>query len=337
MRGRFLYITLVLGIVALVGISAFLTSRMLDYSVPDPATRKIPKVPGKHNTGQPTVLDDTYVLLDGPEEPPTPVKLPADAAKIMPVPVSPSAKQNTTQYPAAPKDAEGIGRVSLLIGTATASTVDLKTRTLDGKSWILLNDTIETGTKSKLTIELNDGTTLSQGASCKMVIDEFLYKPEHPAEAGFAMRLIKGTCRMVTGFVTKINPDRFEVRTRMATIGIRGCDTAVSTSPVRDDIYIIGLSKKESVTIDAASNGAPIRAIQSGDSILTDKKLLTTVNISEPQTVVSILSGKGIEQRRMTRKDFRNVIDMTSTLPSAGFTIHQSADEAVIQLQEPKE
>jgi hypothetical protein len=331
MRGKFLYIVLVLGIVVLVGISALLTSRMLDYSIPDPTARKVPQIPLRQ-TPMPQAVDSTYVRLDDPAPP----KAPPGAAEVMPVPI-PGTAQKGKQYPPAPRNAKGIGRVTLLIGEASVTSKAKKWRKLDGDSWISLDDTVQTGPESKLTIELNDGTVLAQGENCTMIIDEFIYKPDTPAEAGFAMRLVKGTCRMVTGFVTKINPERFEVRTRMATIGIRGCDTAITTSPERDDIYVIGLSANESVSVEAASNGTLLRNVQTGEHLLADKKLVTVVDIDKPQTMLSILLGKGIEQRRMTRKDFRNIIDMTSTLPTAGFSIHQSANEAIIQLQDTEE
>ena len=54
---------------------------------------------------------------------------------------------------------------------------------------------------------------------------------------------------MVTGKITKLNPEKFEVRTKMATIGIRGCDLGFRVEEKKENIYVIALHEDEGVKI----------------------------------------------------------------------------------------
>jgi len=144
--------------------------------------------------------------------------------------------------------AKSIGSIVALTGQATITGVDGEFRMLKLKSPVFLNDKITTGKGSKVQIMFDDDSVLSQGEASEMTIDNYVYSPEKK-NSNCSLKLAKGVFRVITGKITELNPDRFKVRTRMATIGIRGCELGFSLRRDKEDIYILELPKGKSIVI----------------------------------------------------------------------------------------
>lgn len=86
------------------------------------------------------------------------------------------------------------------------------------------NDRVITKSGSKVRVQFVDGTTLDQGENGDMQIDRYAFDRAKASASESHMTLTRGTFRVNTGQLTKVNPDGFKVQTRMATIGIRGSD-----------------------------------------------------------------------------------------------------------------
>lgn len=82
-------------------------------------------------------------------------------------------------------------------------------------------DRVRTGPASIAELRLRDGTLLTVGKDSEFVIRDFRIYRDQPNVALFD--LVQGAFRSVTGFITQ-RPHRYEVRTRVATIGVRGTD-----------------------------------------------------------------------------------------------------------------
>lgn len=130
-----------------------------------------------------------------------------------------------------------VGIIVALEGNASITDSNSVQRVAAVQGSIQLNDRITTGTGAKLQLELLDGTLLSIGESSEMLIDEYTLSPQDPSESRGSLRLVKGLFRLVTGKITKLNPDKYRVRTRVATIGIRGCDTGYDVTD--DDVNVM--------------------------------------------------------------------------------------------------
>ncbi len=81
-------------------------------------------------------------------------------------------------------------------------------------------DTIVTNGKAKVQIIFKDETLVTVGKNSKFSIDEYLFEENQESVAKFA--ILKGAMRTITGRIGKIAPDRFSVKAKTATIGIRG-------------------------------------------------------------------------------------------------------------------
>lgn len=121
------------------------------------------------------------------------------------------------------KEHQLIGRVIQIQGNVFARYNNVE-RQLQLKSPVFLNDRIFTKERARVQILLNDDSIISQGEKGELVLDEYTYKPKERDKTSCSLRLIKGFFRIITGKITDLSPDRFTVRSNMATIGIRGCD-----------------------------------------------------------------------------------------------------------------
>ena len=80
-------------------------------------------------------------------------------------------------------------------------------------------DIVTTQDKAKAQIIFEDKTVITIGKSSVFKIEEYLYDEKNPE---LSFNVSKGAFRAITGKIGKIAPDRFKLKTKTATIGIRG-------------------------------------------------------------------------------------------------------------------
>ncbi|BBD06937.1 FecR domain-containing protein [Desulfovibrio ferrophilus] len=114
-----------------------------------------------------------------------------------------------------------IGEVIALNGNVRGLS-DGEERILTKGSPIHQGETITTAQSSSVQIELTDESILAQGENASQTIDSFIYDPANASASNMLINMAQGTFRMVTGQVGKANPEGIEVKTPLATIGIRG-------------------------------------------------------------------------------------------------------------------
>lgn len=89
------------------------------------------------------------------------------------------------------------------------------------------NDIITTKSNSKLQIIFNDNTIVTVGKSSKFNINDYIFDEKTPQNSKTDFQLLKGTFRVITGKIGKINRDKFKLKVKSATIGIRGTNFIV--------------------------------------------------------------------------------------------------------------
>lgn len=235
--------------------------------------------------------------------------------------------------PAVKKADSAIGEISFTGGKVSAVSATGVERSLMIKSAIYLNDKIVCGPGGKLEIIFSDKSVMSLGENSEIVIDEYIYAPDRKKDISFGMRFIKGACRIVTGAITKLNPERFKVHTRMATVGIRGCDIGIAGEDQKNDIYVLGLGKDETVGVETTSNGKPVMDMATGRSLDIDAATRKFVNVDRPGTVVAIVEGQGFQQRVATPAELDMFLNVTSHMPAARYDPVFSSDWSTIQLR----
>lgn len=92
---------------------------------------------------------------------------------------------------------------------------------------VFQDETVATGERSNTQLLFRDETTLTIGPSSAVVLDRFVYNPAGTADR-FAVELGRGALRFVSGSSRSQN---YEIRTQIATIGVRGTIIDVFARP----------------------------------------------------------------------------------------------------------
>lgn len=196
--------------------------------------------------------------------------------------------------------ADPVGSIVALSGTATATATAGKPRQLALKSAVYLGDRIATRAGSKLQIMFNDDSVISQGENSEITIDEYMFSAGDRAKVNCCVRIIKGLFRMVTGKITDINPERFRVKTRTATIGIRGCDLGFKVVGDVEDVYILYLPEGKTIVVDK-------------DAAEDWQTPSESLRIVEDQITISISDEFGLVQRQMSADEAGQFFEMMSS------------------------
>lgn len=149
--------------------------------------------------------------------------------------------------------ADPAGHVARLKGEVTAQGAGAA-RSLAKGTAVYEGDTIRTGTSSRLELAMIDGTKVTLGDNSTLTIDAYLYAPKTKQGNG-VLTLAGGVFRAVTGGLAKLRGQPFEVKTPIATIGIRGTDF---WGEQRADKLLIALLGGKAVFVENAAGRVEI-------------------------------------------------------------------------------
>ncbi|MFW3425743.1 FecR family protein [Aliarcobacter butzleri] len=115
-----------------------------------------------------------------------------------------------------------IGTVSLVEGKAT---ILRNGQTLGANigDEIENKDVISTQVNSKIKITFIDNTIVTIGKESSLNIEEYIFNTS-TKEAKTELNVLKGAFHTITGEIGKVNPDKFKLKTKSASIGIRGTE-----------------------------------------------------------------------------------------------------------------
>lgn len=115
--------------------------------------------------------------------------------------------------------AESIARADIVRGSVSATSIDAPSRALSVGSELFRGDRVVTGRDSAAQITFDDGTRLALGENSELIVSRYNAARDNPA---FALRVLRGVFRIVTGAIAGIRPRATTVEIPVATIGIRG-------------------------------------------------------------------------------------------------------------------
>jgi len=93
-------------------------------------------------------------------------------------------------------------------------------------------DRLSTGPQGAATLTLKDGTVLTMGPGTVMDLSQFQFDAT-TQQGNFLLDLLRGSVRVVTGLLAKVNPELFKVQTPTSVVGVRGTDFIVETQDAR--------------------------------------------------------------------------------------------------------
>ena len=116
-----------------------------------------------------------------------------------------------------------IGKITLLEGEAFVKRGE-ETLRLNLSDQISNNDFIETKTNSKVKITFIDNTIITIGKESSLKIEDYFFDSNNKNSAKSELSVSKGAFHAITGQIGKVNPEKFKLKTKNATIGIRGTE-----------------------------------------------------------------------------------------------------------------
>lgn len=99
----------------------------------------------------------------------------------------------------------------------------------DGKSFsakvgdsLLVKDIVTTGNNAKSRMIFNDKTSISLGKNSHFKVENYKYDEKNAKTNRALFKVNKGIFRTITGKISKFDKRKFKLKTKTATIGIRG-------------------------------------------------------------------------------------------------------------------
>jgi hypothetical protein len=125
---------------------------------------------------------------------------------------------------AAPPEAfADVGRIVFSVGDVVGVDSDGKQRRLGRGSKLSAGDTVRTQ-RGRAQIRFTDGGYTSLQPHTEFRIDDFHYDAKRVEESVGFFSLLKGGLRTITGIIGKIRKKAYQLRTPVATVGIRGTE-----------------------------------------------------------------------------------------------------------------
>lgn len=119
-------------------------------------------------------------------------------------------------------DDEVVGKVTEISGSAVAMQ-DATPRALKKGADIHIGDVLSTARDSRLQIKMSDEAEFALGERSVFVVQEYFLKQDGK-EGNAVVRLMSGAVKAVSGKIAQLETHPFQMRTEVATIGVRGTE-----------------------------------------------------------------------------------------------------------------
>ncbi|HED32941.1 MAG TPA: hypothetical protein ENJ08_01805 [Gammaproteobacteria bacterium] len=122
------------------------------------------------------------------------------------------------------KAAVAVGSVIKKQGKVFAISSEAKSRNLNVGSEVFVGDRIYSGVKGFVRMSMIDEAKIDLRCNSEMLIEEYKLKQ---GDNRSVIHLIKGSVKKITGSIGKMAEDLYEMRTPLATVGVRGTEYAI--------------------------------------------------------------------------------------------------------------
>lgn len=183
-------------------------------------------------------------------------------------------------------DPPPIARVASVQGEVTAASPTTKNlRRLQEGSGVWPGEVVSTADNAWIGLVFNDDsrTVLRKGSEFR--VGDYRFIEAEPQSDHFAVDLLRGALRAISGRLGKRNPQRIEYNTVTATIGIRGTGF---------DVWCLPLGSASSATAVAACNESLLVAVRDGRIVARNTQGEAEAGIGEAVYVASPQSKPGL-------------------------------------------
>mgnify|MGYP001176222460 CR=1 FL=1 len=194
-----------------------------------------------------------------------------------------------------------VGIVGAISGTVKTETRELKTG-----DKIYLNETILAGAGSGTQILLLDQSTFTIGEDSEVVMDTFIYDPA-TNDGKIVASVKQGSLKVISGLISKKNPDSLTVEVPEGTLGSRGTEFQTIVSSGRTDTLLIGPGKNNTLGMRPGS-------------VLVGNNFGSTL-LDNPYSITSMTKGKAPGQaKKITKNQLKKFNKKMKALRVAKYT-----------------
>ena len=171
--------------------------------------------------------------------------------------------------------AEKVNIEKQLIGIIGAISGNVKTETRELKTGdkIYLNETILAGADSGTQILLLDQSTFTIGSDSEVVMDTFIYDQD-TNDGKIIAEVKQGSLKVISGLISKKNPDSLTVKVPEGTLGSRGTEFQTMVSKKQTSTLLIGPGKNNTLGLRP---GAVLVGNKLGSTLLNNPYSITTM------------------------------------------------------------
>ena len=171
---------------------------------------------------------------------------------------------------------------------AVSGTVKTETRELKAGDKIYLNETIYAGVGAGTQILLLDQSTFTVGEDSEVVMDTFVFDPK-TNDGKIVASVKQGSLKVISGLISKKNPDSLTVKVPEGTLGSRGTEFQTIVSKGKTDTLLIGPGKNNTLGMRPGA-------------VLVGNKLGSTL-LDNPYSMTSMTKGKAPGQAKKITKN----------------------------------
>ncbi len=142
-----------------------------------------------------------------------------------------------------------IGKVVLSSGGGFLETSKGLTPLAQGNA-VYRNSVIVTKETGHVEVKFEDGTVLSQGVNGRLAIDKYVFDQHGANPSSLLFNMGQGAFRVISGKIAEQNPENFNVKTPLATIGIRGTDFTIEAGPHGEMILVGTISDTHILVVE---------------------------------------------------------------------------------------
>lgn len=162
-------------------------------------------------------------------------------------------------------------------------------------------DLISTQTNSKVKITLMDNTIVTIGKESVLNIEEYVFDEAKADNSVTELNFVKGAFHTITGQIGKINPSKFKLKTKSASIGIRGteiysddrviaCTSGTIDVVIADKVFVV----PSGYYIDI--NNEPLEVKFLDEKVLEKVKDRLIISNDSDKETITILPNQSIQE-----------------------------------------
>ena len=165
---------------------------------------------------------------------------------------------------------QSVGKIILAVGEVIATNPEGSERKLRRRSKIYSGDTLSTKSGARCEIRFTDKSLVTLAENSIFMVDEYNFNQSGATKEKAIYSLIKGGMRSISGAIGQKNREDYQLKTPIATIGVRGTTFAIGLIEEEGKLNLYGTVGSGAIVVE---NEEGDLEIQPGQNFQVQKNL----------------------------------------------------------------